>query len=156
MTFDEASKKLTDLINGLKSAKTATEIADAKSALSDFRAEKLPLSDKTLRPLRKIARAVLEEYEGVVTDMELKAIKRRTSNYNVLVAKLKQINQDNDAAELAPKLEAANNLISITQKAVETVKDIRETGIDKLTDDELKSIDELLALITAIPDRLIS
>lgn len=156
MTFEEASQALMDLIDGLKSATTATEIVDAKSVLSDFQAEKLPLSDKTLRPLRKIARAILDEYEGVVTDIELKAIKQRTGNYHVLVAKLKQINQDNDAAELAPKLEAATNLITITQKAVKTVKDVKKVGIDKLTENELKEIDNLLDLITKIPDRVVS
>jgi hypothetical protein len=156
MTFDEASQTLMDLIDSLKSATTTTEIVDAKSALSVFRAEKLPLSDKTLRPLRKIARATLEEYDGVVTDLELQAIHQRTINYHVLVAKLKQVNQNNNAAELAPKLEAATYLITITQKAVATVMDVKEVGIDKLTDNELREIDNLLDLITRIPDRLIS
>ena len=156
MTFEEASQTLIDLIDRLRSVTTTTEIVDAKSALSAFRAENLPLSDKTLRPLRKIARAALEEYDGVVTDLELQAIQQRTNNYRVLVAKLKQMNQNNNAAEFAPKLEAVTNLITITQKAVETVKDVKEIGIDQLTENELKKIDELLDLITTIPNRLIS
>jgi len=156
MTFEETSQTLADLIDRLRSVTTATEIVDAKSALCAFWADKLPSSDKALRPLSKIALAVLEEYDGVVTDLELQAIHRRTKNYHVLVAKLKQINQNNNAVELAPKLEAATKLITITKKAVETVKDVKETGIDQLTENELKKIDELLDLITAIPDRLIS
>lgn len=154
MTFEEASQTLTSLIDRLRSAQNTTEIVNAKTALSVFRAEKLPLSDKTLRPLRKIARAVLEEYEGVVTDIELQAIKQRTNNYYDLVAKLKAINNNSNADELAPKLEAVTNIITITQKAVETVKEVKEVGIDELNANELSEIDKLLDLITKIPDRL--
>ena len=156
MTFDEASQKLTGLINELKTAKTATEIADAKSDLSAFRANNLPLSDKPLRSLRKIARAAIEEFDDVVTDLELKAIQQRTNNYSALVAKLKQINQDNDAAEIAPKLETAVNLITTTQKAVETIKEVRKVSLDQLTENDLKKIDDLLNLITEIPNRVIT
>lgn len=156
MTFDEASQKLADLINELKTAKTPTAIADAKSALSAFRADNLPLSDRTFRPLRKIARAAIEEFDGVVTDLELKAIQERTKNYQALVTKLNQINRDTDAAELAPKLESALNLITITQNAVETIKEARKVGFDQLTQDDLKKIDDILKLITDIPNRMLS
>lgn len=156
MTFEEASKTLMNLVDSLRAATTPTEIVDAKSALSAFWADNLSSSDETLLPLSEIALAVLEEYKSVVTDIELEAIHQRTKNYRDLVAKLKRMNQDNDAAELAPKLEAATNLILITKKAVETVKKVKEVGIDELTDDELKKIDELLDLITKIPDRMTS
>ena len=156
MTFDEASQKLTDLINELETAEAVTGIADAKSALSAFRADNLPLSDRTLRPLRKIARVAIEEFDGVVTGLELKAIQERTKNYQALAAKLNQINRDTDAAELAPKLESALNLITVTQNAVDTVKEVRKIGFDQLTEDDLKKIDDLLKLITEIPNRMMS
>jgi uncharacterized membrane protein YkoI len=156
MTFDEASQKLTDLINELKTAETPTKITDAKSSLSAFRADNLTLSDRTLRPLRKIARAALEEFDGVVTDLELKAVQNRTKNYQALVAKLNQINRDTDAAELAPKLESALNLITVTQNAVSTVKEVRKISFDQLTADDLMKIDDLLHLITEIPNRMMS
>jgi len=106
--------------------------------------------------LRKIARVAIEEFDGVVTGLELKAIQERTKNYQALAAKLNQINRDTDVAELAPKLESALNLITVTQNAVATVKEVRKVGFDQLTEDDLKKIDDLLKLITEIPNRMMS
>lgn len=156
MTFTEAAQILASLIGRLRSATDTAALVSAKSELSIFRAENLPLSDKPLRPLRQIARAVLEDYEGVVTELELRAIKGRTRNYHDLVGRLNEINETDDTPELSTKLAAVTNVVAITQRAVETVKDVREVGIDKLTEAELGKIDELLVILTSVPSRLIS
>ena len=155
MNFNEASQKLTTLIERLKAANNLQEVLDAKVVLSDFRAEQLPLVNKELRSLRKIARVTLEEYEDIVTDAELNAIRMRTHNYSVLVKKLNQINKAGTSQEFAPKLDAVLSLITITQKAVQTVKDVKEVGLDQLNENDLLKIDEVLELITSIPNRIV-
>jgi hypothetical protein len=106
--------------------------------------------------MRKIARAAIEEFDEVVTGLELKAIQARTENYQTLVAKLNQINRNTDAAELAPRLESTLSLITVTQNAVDTVKEVRKVSFDQLTEKDLKKIDDLLKLITEIPNRMMS
>jgi hypothetical protein len=105
MTFDEASGQLRELIANLRRAVTANDMANAKRELSLFKTQNLPMSEKPLRSLRKIATVTLEDYKGVVTDIEMAAIANRTSNYIALIARLENINASDNANAIASRLE---------------------------------------------------